>query len=151
MTFIPTKETLAKGRATLNSGWRPPITKKADDKQEKIYEEMNHPLAKLKQGAIEYDEKIYAELIHPLAKLKQETVEYAEKITRELEVGKYIVDDEMENVYELPIDGGGSSSKAEPPEVGSETDPTSVLEVSQDGVSEKAEVGSLSIFSETAS
>ena len=101
----------AEVKSALNSGWRPPITKKADEKQEKIY----------------------AELIHPLAKLKQETVEYAEKITRELEVGKYIADDdEMGNRYELPIDGGESSSIAGPPKVGSETDPTSVLEVSQD-------------------
>ena len=35
MTFIPTKETLAKVRATLNSGWRPPIIKKDDEKQKK--------------------------------------------------------------------------------------------------------------------
>ena len=91
-------------------------------------------------------EKMYVEMIHPLAKLKEETVEYAEKIARELEDGKYtcIVDDEMENVYKLPIDGG-ESSKAEPPEVGSGTDPTSVLEVSQDWVCEKSEVGSLPI------
>ena len=54
-------------------------------------------------------EKIYVEIIHPLAKLKEETVEYPEKISRELEDGKYIVDDEMENVYKLPIDGGESS------------------------------------------
>ena len=75
---------------------------------------------------------------NPLAKVKQETVEYTEKISREYEDGKYIVDDEMENGYKLPLDGGESSSIAGPPKVGSGTDPTSSLEVSQDGVSEKS-------------
>ena len=48
---------------------------------------------------------------NPLAKLKQETVEFAEKILREQKEddGKYIVDDQMENGYELPIDDGEMS------------------------------------------
>ena len=41
---------------------------------------------------------------------------------REQEDGKHIVDDEMENGYELPFNGS-KSSKAEPPEVDSGTDP----------------------------
>ena len=87
--------------------------------------ELFHSLTKLKQGVVEYDEKIDEEMSNPLAKLKQETVEYTEKIAREYEDGKYIVDDEMETGYELPLDGGEFSSKAGPPEVDSETDPTS--------------------------
>ena len=59
--FIPTKETLTDVRAGLKSSWRPPIIKKDEEKQEKIYEEMNNPLAKLKQETVEYAEKISRE------------------------------------------------------------------------------------------
>ena len=70
-TFTPKKETLVDVRAALKSSWRPPIAKKADEKQERIYVEMTHPLTKLKQGTVECAEKIYEEMSHPIAKLKQ--------------------------------------------------------------------------------